>query len=113
MEPSEPQAPAAVIEEDVRNLVEEGLRVGFAFSDLPSQLLDDLPDSAFRGRIPAGVLIEMVAGTLQPVADSVGAHIVNDPIRLTGAILDRVLGGSARWRARRGDGSGCAKTVAQ
>jgi hypothetical protein len=77
--------------EDVRALVEEVLRVGFALTDVLSRLLDDLPEHAFPGEDPGEVLIEMVTGTLRPVADSAGARTVREATALTGAILDRVL----------------------
>jgi hypothetical protein len=81
----------AVPKEEVRALVAEVLRVGLALTDLLASLIEALPDHAFPGRDPAEVLIEMVTGTLGPVADSAGADSVREATALTGAILDRVL----------------------
>lgn len=91
MEPPQPPHEETVDPEEIRTLVEEVLRVGFALSDLLSRLLDDLADDAFPGRNPAEVLTEMVVGSLQPVADSAGAPAVREATALVGAILDRVL----------------------
>lgn len=81
----------SVTKEEVRALVKEVLRVGLALTDLLASLVEKLPDDAFPGENPAEVVIEMVAGTLAPVADSAGVDAVRDATALTGAILDRVL----------------------
>jgi hypothetical protein len=80
-----------VPQQAVRELVEEVLRVGLALLDLLSDLVEKLPEDAFPGEDPAEVVIQMVTGTLAPVADSAGAAAVREATALTGAILDRVL----------------------
>ena len=67
------------------------MRVGLALTDLLASLVEALPDGAFPGENPAEVLIEMVTGTLGPVADSAGGVTVREATALIGAILDRVL----------------------
>jgi hypothetical protein len=80
----------AVPQEDVRALVEEVVRVGLTVTDLLAGLVEAMPEDAYPGD-PAQVLIQMVTGSLAPVADSAGARAVREATALTGAILDRVL----------------------
>jgi len=81
----------AVPHEEVRALVEEVVRVGLALTDLLATLIEAVPEGAFPGEDPAEMIIEMVTGTLAPVASSAGTHTVREATALTGAILDRVL----------------------
>jgi hypothetical protein len=77
--------------DEVRTFVVEALRVGVMWMDLVSGLLDDLPDDAFPGEDAAEVLIEMLAGTIQPAADAAGAEALRQATALLGAVSDRVL----------------------
>jgi hypothetical protein len=77
--------------DDVRGFVEELLRTGLTLIDLLSALLDDLADDAFPGEDSAAVLIEMLVGTLSPVADAAGEHVVHEATALLGAVRDRTL----------------------
>jgi hypothetical protein len=76
---------------EVRAFVEEAVRVGVVWMELVSGLLDDLPDGAFPGENHADVLLEMLAGTIQPVADATGAETLRQATELLGAASDRVL----------------------
>jgi hypothetical protein len=77
--------------DEVRAFVEEALRVGVMWMDLVSGLIDDLPDDAFPGENAAEVLIEMLAGTIQPAADAAGGQALRQATALLGAAGDRVL----------------------
>jgi hypothetical protein len=82
---------ASVDPEEVRALVEEILRVGFALSDLLATLVEQLPEDAYPGENPAEVVIQMVTGSLIPVADSAGRVAVHEATALVGAVFDRVI----------------------
>ncbi len=77
--------------EDVRALTETLLRTGIMLSDLLGNLLDDLPEEAFPGEDQAEVLIEMLTGTITPVASAAGPKSVEGTIALLEAVGDRVL----------------------
>jgi hypothetical protein len=77
--------------DEVRALVEELLRTGLMFTDVLSGLLDDMPDDAFPGENPAEVLIEMLTGSVRPVAEAVGAETVSAALALVGAMADRTV----------------------
>jgi hypothetical protein len=77
--------------EHARALVEEVLRVGIALFDLVSNLIDMLPDDAYPGEDVGEVVVAMVAGSIQPVADSAGENAVREATALVGAIHDRVI----------------------
>jgi hypothetical protein len=78
-------------QDHTRALVEEVLRTGLMLTDLLARLLDDLPDDAFPGEDPAQVLVEMLVGSLRPVADAAGAGTVKQATALLGALGDRAL----------------------
>lgn len=59
--------------------------------DLLSGLLDDLPDDAFGGEPPAEVLLEMLIGTIRPVARAAGEQTVQGATRLLVATGDKTL----------------------
>lgn len=77
---------------DVHALTEAVLRAGVMLSDLLGNLLEELPEDAFAGECHVDVLVEMMAGTIAPVADAAGAATVHDVTALLGAVCDRVLG---------------------
>jgi hypothetical protein len=81
----------AVAPKDVRALVEEVVSVGLALSDLLATLVEELPDDAYPCENPAEVLLQMVTGSLQSVADSAGERAVREATALVGAIFDRVI----------------------
>ena len=82
----------AVAHDDVRALTEAVLRAGVTLSDLLGNIIEDLPEDAFPGECRAEVLIEMMSGTITPVADAAGLQAVQDTVALLGAVCDRVLG---------------------
>ena len=77
--------------DDVRALVEELLRTGLMFTDVLSGILDDLPDGAFPGEDSGEVLVEMLTGSVRPVADAAGPAVVKSAITLVGAMADRTV----------------------
>lgn len=80
-----------VSQEEIREFVDEILRVGLALTDVLATLIEQLPSDAFPGENPAEVVVQMVTGSLQPVADSAGERAVREATALVGAVLDRVL----------------------
>ena len=83
--------PTAVAYADVHALTEAVLRAGLMLSDLLGNLLEDLPEDAFPGEHAPEVLIEMVSGSITPVANAAGPQAVHDTVALLGAVCDRVL----------------------
>lgn len=77
--------------DQVREFVETVLRTGFMLTDLLGNLLDALPEDAYPGESPAEVLVEMLIGSVRPVADAAGPHAVLDATALLGAMADRTL----------------------
>ena len=63
------------------------------FSDVLSGLLDDMPDDAFPGESPAEVLIEMLTGSVRPVAEAAGPEtvLVRAALALVGAMADKTV----------------------
>lgn len=76
---------------DVHALTQAVLRAGVMLSDLLGNLLEELPEEAFAGEGHVDVLVEMLTGTIVPVADAAGIAIVNDTTALLGAVCDRVV----------------------
>jgi hypothetical protein len=72
-------------------LLRDSWRTGLMFSDVLSGLLDDMPDDAFPGESPADVLIEMLTGSVRPVADAAGAETVRASLALVGAMADKTM----------------------
>lgn len=83
--------PCADDRDQVREFVETVLRTGFMLTDLLGNILDALPEDAFPGESPAEVLVEMLTGSIRPVADAAGPHAVLDATALLGAMGDRTL----------------------
>jgi hypothetical protein len=54
-------------------------------------LLDDIPTNAFPGEEPAEVLMEMLTGTIRPVAEAAGPGALREATSLLGAVGDRTL----------------------
>lgn len=77
--------------DETREFVETVVRTGFMLTDLLGSLLAALPDQAFPGESPAEVLVEMLTGSIRPVADAAGPHAVCDATALLGAMGDRTL----------------------
>lgn len=77
--------------DDVREFTEALLRTGVMLSDLIAGLLDGLPEDAFAGEDGVAVLLEMLTGTIAPVADAAGAPVVRELTALLGAVSDRVV----------------------
>ena len=78
-------------QDDVRVLVEEALHTGLMLTDVMAGLLENMPDDAFPGQEPGEVLLQMVVGSMRPVADAAGADAVKQTIALLGAIRDRFV----------------------
>ena len=74
---------------DVHALTEAVLRAGVMLSDLLGNLLEGLPEDAFEGESCVDVLLEMMTGTIAPVADAAGASTVHDATALLGAMCER------------------------
>ena len=87
---SRPHEPADEVDA-AQALIEELLRVAFAFHEIMSSLLDDLPEDAFPGEENASVLLEMFAGTCRPVVDAAGEAECRAAMALIGAVRDRLL----------------------
>jgi hypothetical protein len=75
----------------VRAFVEEVLRTGIALGDLIGDLIDALPDDAYPGENKAHVLLEMVAGSVQPVLAAAGEETVEEAMALVGALYDKTM----------------------
>ena len=75
----------------VRAFVEEVLRTGIALGDLIGDLIDALPDDAYPGENKADVLLDMVAGSVQPVLAAAGEETVEDAMALVGALYDKTM----------------------
>lgn len=78
-------------QDEVRTLVHELLRVGAGLADLIGSLLDELPEDAFPGEDHALVLLDMITGTVRPVAGAAGERTVREATALLGAIGERVF----------------------
>ncbi len=76
---------------EARAFIEQVLRTGLLLSDLISGLYEDLSESAFPGEDRMEVLLEMVAGSIQPAVDAAGAPAMREARMLLGALGDRVL----------------------
>lgn len=77
--------------DDVRALTEQALRTGTMLGRLVGDLLDELPDDAFPGEDDVEVLLDMLVGTILPVARAAGLEDVRRATALLGAMSDRVL----------------------
>ena len=78
-------------EDEVRTFVEELLRTGLTLTDLLAGLLEELPEGAFPGEDSGDVLIDMLAGSLTPVAEAAGRTTVRRSTALLGAVRDRTI----------------------
>jgi len=76
-------------DDKVKEFTEQLLRTGLALTDVLSTLLEDLPEDAFPGEQPAEVLVEMLTGTLRPVADAAGERAVREATALLAAAHER------------------------
>jgi hypothetical protein len=74
-----------------RDFVEEILRTGLMLSNLLVDLIEDLPDDAYPGERPADVVLEMLIGTIRPVAKAAGEPSVRSATALLAASSDRTL----------------------
>ena len=76
---------------EVREFVEEVLRTGFALIDVLGAILDELPEDAFPGEAPADAVLDMLVGSLQPVAEAAGRDTVRQATALLAATRDRTF----------------------
>jgi hypothetical protein len=77
--------------ESSRLLVREVVRVGLMITGVLEDLLETLPQDAFPGENEAEVLLEMLAGTIQPAIAAAGEDTVCELAALLGAMSDRVM----------------------
>ena len=80
-----------MVDEEIRVLLEEAVRLGLLISDVLGGLLDELPEDAFPGEEPGEVLLEMVTGSIRPAAEAAGERAVREATALLGAIGERVV----------------------
>jgi hypothetical protein len=78
------------LDRNVREFVEQVLRTGLMLTDVLGRLLDDLPQDAFPGESTGEVLLEMLTGTVRPVAEAAGPDTLEHCTALLGAAADRV-----------------------
>jgi hypothetical protein len=87
----DPQPSDPVTAEAVRTYVEQLLRTGLLLTDLISTLVEELPEDACPGEDSAEVLIDMLSGTVQPVAAAAGTGTLTQATGLLGAVADRTV----------------------
>jgi hypothetical protein len=85
------RAPPPDSDDEVHELVMQILRTGLMLSDLMCTLIESTPEDAFGDERRADVLIEMLTGTIRPVAEAAGDGAVQDAQALLGAIADRTV----------------------
>jgi len=78
-------------DDKVKEFTEQLLQTGLTLVDVLGMLLDDLPRDAFPGEEPAEVLVEMLTGTLRPVADAAGERAVREATALLAAARERAV----------------------
>jgi hypothetical protein len=78
-------------EDYVREFVEEVLRAGIVLSGLVGDLSDSLPEDAYPGESQVEVVLQMMAGTIRPVAEAAGEQFVRDAVALLGKAQDKVF----------------------
>jgi hypothetical protein len=71
--------------------VEAVARAGLMLARLVSDLADGLPDDAYPGESNVDVVLDMMAGSLRPVADAFGEQFVRQAIQLLADSQDRIL----------------------
>jgi hypothetical protein len=71
--------------------VEEVLRTGIMLSELLDNLIDSLPEAAYPGESHAEVVLEMLIGTIRPVADAAGEKSVRSASALLASTRARTL----------------------
>jgi hypothetical protein len=64
------------------DLVMEILRTGLMLTDLLADLIEAMPNDAYPGENNGEVVLEMLIGTVRPVADAAGERAVRSAIRL-------------------------------
>lgn len=67
------------------------LRTGLMLHGLLCDLLEDLPEEAFGSEDNGAVVIEMLTGTIRPVAEAAGARVVRDATALLEASSARTI----------------------
>jgi hypothetical protein len=83
--------PGPAHDDPARLFLEQILRTGLMLTDLFDTLIEDLPDDTFPGETTAEVLMQMMAGTIRPVALAAGPHALEQATALLGAVGDRTL----------------------
>ena len=67
------------------------LRTGLMLEGLLANMLEELPEDAFPGEDNAEVLIEMLTGTIRPVAEAAGEGVVWDAVELLRDASEKVI----------------------
>jgi hypothetical protein len=67
------------------------LRTGLMLEGLLANMLEELPEDAFPGEHNAEVMIEMLTGTIRPVAEAAGEGAVWDAIELLRDASEKVI----------------------
>jgi hypothetical protein len=75
----------------VRDFVEEVLRTGIMLVDVLGDLIEEMPEGAFRGESNAEVVLDMVVGTIRPVAEAAGRESVRSATALVAGSRDRTI----------------------
>jgi hypothetical protein len=74
-----------------REFVEELMRAGTMLAGLLDNLADSLPDDAYPDEANVEVVLDMIAGTLQPVTAAAGSRFMRQVIALLGEAQDKVI----------------------
>jgi hypothetical protein len=71
--------------------VEAVVRAGLMLAGLVNDLADSLPEDAYPGESNVDVVLDMIAGSLRPLADAFGERLVRQAINLLTDSQDRIL----------------------
>jgi hypothetical protein len=72
-------------------LVRQIVQTGLGLSLTAELLLDVLPDDAFPGEANADVILEVLAGTVAPIAQAAGRLVVESAIAFLRAVHERTV----------------------
>jgi hypothetical protein len=75
----------------VRDFVEEILRTALMLGELVEDLVESMPEDAFPGESNGKVVLEMLIGSIRPVADAAGEQSVRIAVGLLAASRARTI----------------------